>query len=279
MTRSQTSPDSPETRIPPLGGRRPRRAAALSGLMALTVTTSLLTAGPALAQTPAESSPAQGEQAEQARVEPRAARQVQASTPDGSSAERAAASCWEIKQEDPSSTSGTYWLYTPEMAEPAEFYCDQETDGGGWVMIARGRENWKESYNGVGSAEDIAQRPSGPEAFKTAQLPATTVDALLNGQAPEKLEDGIRLRRALNREGRTGRRSASPASAPSAGRGPSDRPLRSPGSPSPMTAAPRPASGGRSSAASAAAMRATTPTAPASRAPTCSATAGAATTW
>ena len=95
MTRSQTPPDSPETRIPPLGGRRPRRAAALSGLMALTMTTSLLTAGPALAQTPAESSPAQGEQAEQARVEPRAARQAQASTPDGSSAERAAASCWE----------------------------------------------------------------------------------------------------------------------------------------------------------------------------------------
>lgn len=54
---------------------------------------------------------------------------------DGSSSERAAASCWEAKQNNPRGKSGAYWLYTPQMSTPEQFYCDQETDGGGWVMI------------------------------------------------------------------------------------------------------------------------------------------------
>ena len=53
-------------------------------------------------------------------------------THDGSSSNKAAASCYEVKQVNPSASSGTYWLYTPQMSGPAQFYCDQETDGGGW---------------------------------------------------------------------------------------------------------------------------------------------------
>lgn len=120
---------------------------------------------------------------------------------DGRSQETAAASCWEIKQNDPSAKSGTYWLWTPQLPQPQQFHCDQETDGGGWVMIGRGRENWKETYAGTGSAQDIADTPDGTGAFSTAQLPSTTVDALLNGQAPTELSDGIRLRRALDTSG------------------------------------------------------------------------------
>ncbi len=37
-------------------------------------------------------------------------------THDGSSSDKAAASCYEVKQVNPSASSGTYWLYTPQMS-------------------------------------------------------------------------------------------------------------------------------------------------------------------
>ena len=107
-------------------------------------------------------------------------------THDGSSSDKAAASCYEVKQVNPSASSGTYWLYTPQMSGPAQFYCDQETDGGGWVMIGRGREGWTESYNGTGDPNQLHQNPTGPSAFTPVQLPANTVDALLNGIKPSR---------------------------------------------------------------------------------------------
>lgn len=81
--------------------------------------------------------------------------------PDGSSSLTAAASCWEIKQNNPAAPSGTYWLWTPQMSTPAQFYCDQENNGGGWVMIGRGREGWTESYNGKGKAPELHANPEG----------------------------------------------------------------------------------------------------------------------
>ena len=122
-------------------------------------------------------------------------------THDGSSSDKAAASCYEVKQVNPSASSGTYWLYTPQMSGPAQFYCDQETDGGGWVMIGRGREGWTESYNGTGDPNQLHQNPTGPSAFTPVQLPANTVDALLNGIKPQDLPDGMRLHRAHNARG------------------------------------------------------------------------------
>ena len=50
---------------------------------------------------------------------------------DGRTEATAAASCWEIKQHDPDSPDGTYWLQTPAMDAPGQFFCDQSTDGGG----------------------------------------------------------------------------------------------------------------------------------------------------
>lgn len=122
-------------------------------------------------------------------------------THDGSSSDKAAASCYEVKQVNPSAPSGTYWLYTPQMSGPAQFYCDQETDGGGWVMVGRGREGWTESYNGTGDPNQLHQNPTGPSAFTPVQLPANTVDALLNGIKPQDLPDGMRLHRAHNARG------------------------------------------------------------------------------
>ena len=55
---------------------------------------------------------------------------------DGSTADLAAASCYEIKVNNPAAPDGVYWLQTPQLEAPAQFFCDQTTDGGGWVSIA-----------------------------------------------------------------------------------------------------------------------------------------------
>lgn len=120
---------------------------------------------------------------------------------NGLTSETAAASCWEVKQNDPTATSGTYWLYTPSMDAPAQFYCDQETDGGGWVMIGRGREGWTEDYYGRGNASELYTNPSGTSAFTPVQLSSQTVDELLDGDRVDSLEDGIRFHRATDANG------------------------------------------------------------------------------
>ena len=120
---------------------------------------------------------------------------------DGTSSDKAAASCYEVKQVNPNAKSGAYWLYTPQMSAPQQFYCDQETDGGGWVMVGRGREGWTESYGGVGNADQLHKNPTGSAAFKPVQLSSNTVDALLNGTKPQDLPDGMRLRRAYDPSG------------------------------------------------------------------------------
>lgn len=120
---------------------------------------------------------------------------------DGKTSETAAASCYEIKQNDPDSKSGSYWLYAPDMSAPAQFYCDQETDGGGWVMIGRGRDGWTEEYAGKGNPAELASNPDGTDAFTPVQLSSITVDALLNGQSPANLADGVRFKRAYNAAG------------------------------------------------------------------------------
>lgn len=122
-------------------------------------------------------------------------------TPDGLSSSTAAASCFEIKQNNPDSESGTYWLWTPQMDAPAQFYCDQETAGGGWVMIGRGRDGWTESYTGKGKPSELYNNPDGTDAFSPVQLSSETVTDLLGGKRVDELADGVRFTRAGNVEG------------------------------------------------------------------------------
>src|SRR4051794_4277440 len=69
----------------------------------------------------------------------------------GLSSGDAAPSCWAIKQSFPSSPDGIYWLATAALNAPQPFYCDMTTDGGGWVLIGRGRAGWKWRETGQGT--------------------------------------------------------------------------------------------------------------------------------
>jgi trimeric autotransporter adhesin len=120
---------------------------------------------------------------------------------DGLSQATAAASCWEIKQNDQAALDGVYWLLTPELKAPQQFYCDMTTDGGGWVLIGRGREGWVTRYEGVGNPGQVHTPHTGQAAFQVRQLSSKTIDGLLNGERVDALADPIRLRRATNSDG------------------------------------------------------------------------------
>ncbi len=115
----------------------------------------------------------------------------------------ALASCWDVKQVDPAAASGLYWLYTPALGAPQQFYCDMTTDGGGWVLIGRGREGWAFLEEGQGAASEVSATVTGTAAFAPKHLTGATVSALLNGTAVQSLTDGIRVRRATNAAGTT----------------------------------------------------------------------------
>ena len=125
-------------------------------------------------------------------------------SPDGLSERTAAASCWEIKQNDPSSADGVYWLLTPAMTQAEQFYCDQTRAGGGWVLVGRGREGWSTAYNGSGTPAQVRAAVDGTSAFSPKQLSGELIEQLNDDEPIASLPDGIRLVRATDQQG-TGR--------------------------------------------------------------------------
>lgn len=124
-----------------------------------------------------------------------------ATVEDGATAASAAASCWAIKTSAPASPSGVYWLQTPALVNAQRFYCDMTTDGGGWVLIGRGREDWSFEEHGQGTEAAVRDVPTGTAAFAPAALGRETVDGLLNGTSVKDLPDGVLVRRSSNSTG------------------------------------------------------------------------------
>ena len=120
---------------------------------------------------------------------------------DGLSEATAAASCWEIKQNNPRSSDGTYWLQTATMDAPGQFFCDQTTDGGGWAMIGRGREGWETWSQVKGDQTRLQTRPRTPSDFEVVQASHETVNGLLGGTKVSDLPDGVMVQRAWNHRG------------------------------------------------------------------------------
>ena len=129
------------------------------------------------------------------------ARAAEAPVRDGSSQALAAASCWEIKQIKPTATDGVYWLLTPQLQAPRRFYCDMTTDGGGWVLVGRGRNGWSLAYNGRGTSDEVADTITGQAAFSPKQLDSNVINALLGGNRFDQVVDQVRVRRAKNATG------------------------------------------------------------------------------
>lgn len=118
----------------------------------------------------------------------------------GASADNAAGSCWEIKQVRPTAASGAYWVLTPQMSEPREVYCDQESDGGGWVLVGKGREGWTREYEGRGQPSELLT-PDMAMGSQAYQYHSRVVNGLLGGGEVSALSDGVRIRRATNTSG------------------------------------------------------------------------------
>ena len=120
---------------------------------------------------------------------------------DGTSSSTAGASCWGIKKKFPTSADGVYWLQTPQLGAPAQFRCDMTTEGGGWVLVGRGRDGWLFNPSGQGTPTQVRDVHDGVAAFRPATLPTETIDGLLGGVALNQLPDGVRLRRANSLDG------------------------------------------------------------------------------
>jgi cysteine-rich repeat protein len=68
---------------------------------------------------------------------------------DGSSRLRAAASCLSLKRSYPNLPSASYWLdpTVGDAADAFQAYCDMETEGGGWMLVASVTNRWAKRSN------------------------------------------------------------------------------------------------------------------------------------
>ena len=88
------------------------------------------------------------------------------------------------------------------MDHPAQFFCDQTTDGGGWVLIGRGREGWESWSGGKGDPAKLTSRSRTSDDFEVVQLSNKAVTELLNNEPVKDQADGVRVMRSWSASGR-----------------------------------------------------------------------------
>jgi hypothetical protein len=81
---------------------------------------------------------------------------------DGLSAATAGRSAYQIKQSTGTTADGMYWIRVSNHLSPIQVYCDMNTDGGGWMLIARthpsvAATSWGWQSNANGSVSDFSQ--------------------------------------------------------------------------------------------------------------------------
>ena len=94
---------------------------------------------------------------------------------NGQSREKAAKSCREVLSVDREAVSGLYWI-NPTGKEPFQAYCDMDSAGGGWTLVAAQFEaddmtNWGE---GIQSDYDPLLNNGKSFSLSDEQIPAHT---------------------------------------------------------------------------------------------------------
>lgn len=80
-------------------------------------------------------------------------------------------------------------------------YLDRDYDGGGWILIGRGREDWAWSEGGMGGENTLYLGLGTQAAFPPAYLSAATIQELLDNTGVDLKDVQIRIRRAAATDG------------------------------------------------------------------------------
>jgi len=80
-------------------------------------------------------------------------------------------------------------------------YVDSSYDGGGWILIGRGRQDWDWLEEGRGVAADVGATVGTSAAFTPAYLHADLVNGLIASEGIDLRNTQVRIRRATNNAG------------------------------------------------------------------------------